>query len=127
MRYKKGIQKCYLSGGMTGIKDFNFPAFNSLAGRLEAKGIKVFNPAEKGSVDTSRPWTTMMKIAITEMMKTDKVVVLPGWQKSKGALIEVKLAKSLGMEVIEESGKPIKGFDIWIGNWFSLMRVLGLI
>jgi len=43
--------KIYVSGPMTGIKDFNFPLFNSVAVLLRNKGFEVENPADKGIVD----------------------------------------------------------------------------
>ena len=36
----------YISGPMTGIKDLNYPLFNSIAKRLSDAGYAVENPAD---------------------------------------------------------------------------------
>lgn len=47
------INRVYLAGPMTGIEDFNFPAFNDMAAKLRARGYVVENPAEHGVVDSA--------------------------------------------------------------------------
>ncbi len=42
-----------------------------------------------------------MRRAIAALMQADAVVKLPGWNQSRGANIEVKLAVNLGMPVID--------------------------
>ena len=37
--------RLYLAGPMSGIKDFNFPAFNEAAEHLRKLGYEVFNPS----------------------------------------------------------------------------------
>jgi hypothetical protein len=89
----------YLSGPMTGIEEFNFPAFHSAATDLRAKGFEVISPAEiEHPIQT---WEACMRNDIRELMRADKVAVLPGWEKSKGAKIEVQLASALGMDIID--------------------------
>jgi hypothetical protein len=41
----------YVAGPMTGIKDFNYPAFNAVAEDLRAQGYEVENPADHGIVE----------------------------------------------------------------------------
>jgi len=86
----------YLSGPMTGYVDFNYPAFNAEAARLRALGWTVENPAENPKQDS---WEAYMRQAITQMMRCDRVAVLPGWERSRGANVEVDLADQLGMYV----------------------------
>lgn len=90
----------YLAGPMTGIKDFNYPAFFAEADRLRAKGFDVRNPAEGPECAT---WEDYMRQALTTMMKCDTIRLLPGWTKSRGATIEFNLAEELGMRVIYPS------------------------
>lgn len=90
----------YLSGPMTGIKDFNFPAFNYATKKLREKGYNVINPAELGA-DTSKPWEYYIRRDIELLLKADAVAVLNGWEKSKGATLEVFIAQQLGMPVYD--------------------------
>lgn len=49
------VGRVYLAGPMTGIADYNFPAFNAAAARLRAEGFDVVNPADHGVVDGAEP------------------------------------------------------------------------
>lgn len=42
--------RIYIAGPMTGLPDFNFPAFNDMAAILRGLGYHVENPAEHGVV-----------------------------------------------------------------------------
>lgn len=88
---------------MSGYPDSNYPAFNAVAAELRARGVCVFNPAEneKPDVPEGELWGAFMRLAIVQLMQCDRVVALPGWQKSKGANIEVGLAHALGMKIVE--------------------------
>lgn len=85
---------------MSGLPDFNYPEFNALAASLREEGMKVENPAENPVCET---WEDYMKQAITQLMKCNAIVMLEGWEKSRGANIEFDLALKLGMLVICES------------------------
>lgn len=87
--------RLYLAGKMTGLPDFNYPAFNAEAARLRAIGYHVENPAENPQQDT---WQDYMRVAIAQLVKCDAVALLPGWEGSRGALIENGLAVSLGIK-----------------------------
>lgn len=90
----------YISGPMTGYPEYNYPAFIKAEEELRKMGYtKIINPAKIDHPDTD--WSNCMRRAITELMKADAVVLLPGWNHSKGANIEVKLAINLGMPVID--------------------------
>ena len=49
--------RAYIAGPMTGIAEFNFPAFNKEAVRLRAEGLTVLNPADHGIVEGAE-WMT---------------------------------------------------------------------
>lgn len=91
--------RIYLSGPMTGIPEFNYPAFNQAAAQLREKGYEVENPAENPAPE-SGAWVDWMRLAIKQMADCDTIVLLDGWQKSKGALIELKLAGDLGLSIL---------------------------
>ena len=41
-------------------------------------------------------WQLYMRISVKQVADSDIVATLPGWEQSKGAQIEVNLAKQLG-------------------------------
>lgn len=88
------MKRIYLSGPMTGLPDFNYPAFNAEAARLRALGYHVENPAENPKQDS---WDAYMRKAITQMLTCDTIALMPGWLQSKGARIEYELAVSIGI------------------------------
>jgi NTP pyrophosphatase (non-canonical NTP hydrolase) len=89
----------YISGPMTGYPEFNFPLFNRVAENLRKLGYKIINPAEIEQPILT--WESCMRCDIKELMNANKIAVLPGWEKSKGARIEVFLASQLGMEIVD--------------------------
>lgn len=106
--------KLYLAGPMTGIKDFNFPMFDSVTTELREKGYEVFNPAENdrdngydGKSAKGDPAEAESKgFDLRTALKQDLawicdhaagIALLPYWENSKGAKAEVALAHALGL------------------------------
>jgi hypothetical protein len=112
--------KIYLSGPMRGVPYFNFPRFMSETVKLRADGHEVFCPAESDLVQygprvCASPTGNLadlkdINFSLREALfrdcqyicnTADTIVLLPGWQKSKGATAEHALAVALGHKVIE--------------------------
>lgn len=92
----------YLSGPMTGLPEFNYPAFHSAAGRLRNAGHHVYNPAEYVHNEAEFP----LRRAFAEYsaficLRADTIVLLPGWENSLGVSAELALAKNCKLDVIE--------------------------
>ena len=87
----------YLSGPMTSIPDYNFPAFNAAADKLRNQGYAVANPADNGGIDLS--WEENMRNALKMLLDCDEIAMLPGWEHSRGARMEFHIAATLGMKV----------------------------
>ncbi len=90
--------KLYLSGPMTGIADWNFPAFNAEAERRRDAGYHVTNPAEVNP-DTSMTWEQCLRADIKALCDCDAIALLPGWENSKGAHLELHIAHRIGIKV----------------------------
>lgn len=95
----------YLCGPMTGLPDFNRLAFNEAAQALRESGYDVFNPVENG-VPPSADWATHMRADITALLQCRAVATLPGWTGSKGATLEVHIARQLSM--------PVASVNAWL-------------
>lgn len=93
------MAKIYLAGPMTGVPDYNYPAFHAAAARLRALGHEVLNPAENPA-PACGTWQGYMRMSLVQLVQCEAIVLLPGWAESKGALIERKLAQVLGMDVV---------------------------
>lgn len=88
----------YLAGPITGIADHNFPAFAAAAQRLRAAGHRVRDPSAHG-VDPNMDWADYVYRGLHELLSCEAVAVLDGWQHSRGAQLEVHVARELGMDV----------------------------
>ena len=96
----------YLSGPMTGLPDFNRPAFHAAAAALRAQGHVVINPAEV-DLGPDASWADYMRIHLAEIARrVTRVFVLPGWESSRGAQLEVHVARALGLPV-EDAPAPV--------------------
>jgi Domain of unknown function (DUF4406) len=84
---------------MTGIKDLNKPLFNRYARLLRGKGYRVVNPPELDRVDPQRTWEGCLQRDIRFLMDCDRIAVLSGWKRSKGANLEVHIGRALGYSV----------------------------
>jgi hypothetical protein len=93
----------YLSGPMSGLPEFNFPAFHAAAEQLRGVGYTVISPAEAAQ-DLTAPWAEHLRRDIALMMAhCTAVATLPGWEHSKGAQLEVHIARELGWPVMPAS------------------------
>lgn len=96
------MKRIYLSGPMTGLPEFNFPAFHAAAAKIRAHGHDVFNPAES-VVDASGTWEEFMRHDLKALCDCDTIAILPGWATSRGAHLEVYVAHQLGIAVVDAS------------------------
>lgn len=93
------MKRLYIAGPMSGLPDFNHPAFHDAAAKLRALGFEVENPAENPE-PPCKSWLGYMRMAVPQVAKVDAVVLLPGWEQSRGARVEFALATGMGLDVI---------------------------
>ena len=91
--------RVYLAGPMTGLPELNYPAFNAAAADLRFRGWWVENPAAP-DLPPCDSWRDYMRRGIGQMLSCDWVALLPGWERSRGARIEERLARDLGLRVV---------------------------
>lgn len=105
--------KVYIAGPMTGIPQFNYPAFDAAAADLRERGYEVVSPAEMDDVEarnaalaspdgdlanfafsTGHTWGDLLARDVKLVADiVDGVVCLDGWQKSRGAQLETFVAR----------------------------------
>jgi hypothetical protein len=110
------VTKVYLAGPMTGIPQFNFPAFDAAAAALREAGYDVVSPAEMDDPETraaalaspdgapgsgsssGETWGDFLArdVKLIADGGLDAIVVLPGWERSRGARLETFVGGALG-------------------------------
>jgi len=93
------MTRYYLSGPMSGYPQHNAPQFNICARLLRERGYDICNPVEFDEAP-GLPWSDYLREDIKMLMTCDGVITLPGWQESRGATLEVRIAHALGMQVL---------------------------
>jgi len=84
--------------------------FNRVAKRLRESGHEVVNPAELDEEEKrKKSWVACLRRDIPYLLQCDAVAVLPGWQNSKGANLEIYIARALEMPILDaESLEPLR-------------------
>jgi hypothetical protein len=110
----------YISGPLTGYPEYNFPAFFGAEKILEGN-IKIINPARFvidlwarwGLIGRFEEWKEIVSSPVLKIIPMEKymhtdilavclsdgVVVLPGWEKSEGAIKELQIAQAPGLRL----------------------------
>ena len=92
------MKRIYLAGPMSGLPEFNYPAFHAEAARLRALGYHVENPAEN-PVPACKSWTGYMAICMPQIATCEAVALLPNWETSRGANREYGYAIGRGLRI----------------------------
>lgn len=100
--------RLYICGPMTGLPEFNFPAFNVAALRLNHAGYETTNPADNGAAEPGLTWGDYMRRDIPQMLACDGIALLPSWENSRGALLETHIAAALDMDA-----QPV---EVWLDD-----------
>lgn len=108
----------YLAGPMSSKPDYNYPLFKEAAEELRQRHHKVLNPAElhEGTVPGSQRWEWYIRQDLTEMLNYNVIALLPDWESSNGARLEVTVAHMLGMHVFEIDVKTWELVPTHYGN-----------
>lgn len=92
--------RVYIAGPMTGLPGLNYEAFAVAALKLRSCGHEVESPAENPAPE-SGAWADWMRLSLAQVLRSDVVATLDGWENSRGAKLEVLVAKELGVPVVE--------------------------
>lgn len=106
--------KIYLSGPMTGYPGLNYPLFMAVSAQLRAAGYTVYNPAEfnhDGPAETFPIRRAFSEYSRFICEEADAIVLLPGWETSKGAKAELALAENCKLRVVHFTDLRIDGLS----------------
>lgn len=126
--------KFYLAGPMTGVPQFNYPLFDKVSAQLRAMGLEIVSPAELDDPETRKQalaspdgklqdgrlngqtWGDMLArdIKLIADGGIDGIVVLPDWEFSRGARMEVFTAINLGKPVYFLLDDKILRYPYWV-------------
>jgi hypothetical protein len=102
--------KYYIAGPMGGLPKFNYPAFDEAATAVRALGLEALSPAEMDDPETRKlalasetgdlntfdgpeTWGDFLSRDVKIVADIcDGVVLLPGWENSRGARLECFIA-----------------------------------
>ena len=113
------MRRLYLAGPMTGMPEYNFPAFHAAAAEWRAMGWEVNNPAEEFDGRTDLPYREYVQQDVLQLCQCDAVAMLEGWDgpNARGSVWERQIAISmLGLPVYDAAhpvgpsgeGRPIQ-------------------
>jgi hypothetical protein len=141
------LEHVYVCGPMTGIPQFNFPLFDSVTATLRSLGFTVTSPSELDDPETraaalaspdgapgsgtasDETWGDFLSrdVKLIADGGIQAIVVLEGWEKSRGARLETFCANALcGLPVYAyATGYPVSHRELseaWTGakldEWF---------
>lgn len=93
--------KLYLSGPITGIAGYR-ENFKQVEDYLLSQGYDIINPAELDLGEDVNHETYMRRdIKLLATNAVDGLVLMPGWINSKGAAIEVVVARAIGLRLFQ--------------------------
>jgi len=98
--------RLYIAGPMTGLPEFNYPAFFRAADRLRDVGHDPINPARADGREGCKTWLDYMRAALLDLAVCDGIALLDGWGESRGAALEAHIARSLDL--------PVKPWRDWL-------------
>lgn len=93
-------RRIYLCGPISGLmRSIATHNFKQTELKLQKLGYEVVNPMELPH-DHPDQWEEYLKEDIRHLVTCDAIYCLTGYQDSKGAMLEIRIAESLKMEII---------------------------
>jgi hypothetical protein len=98
------LKKIYISGPISNMQNLNREAFEQEAERIRAMGDAPVNPhdisegIEETTMTEQEKWRAYMVNDIRALLTCDAIHLLPGWENSRGAVIEEIVAEAMNIE-----------------------------
>lgn len=96
------FKKIYISGAITDMPNGNKFEFEKYENKFRVLGLEPINPHKLHTEEQIEKftWHDFMKSDIKALVDCDIVAVINGWQKSKGANLEVHIARHLEIPIV---------------------------
>jgi len=105
MKFDKNIRSVYISGSISGRNkedaDYHFKAVQKCI--ENSRDIYVYNPMEFKERDA---WEDYMRDGIAALVDSDAILMLAGWERSRGASLERLIAFELKIPIYYEEDQP---------------------
>lgn len=104
----------YMAGPMSGLPDYNYPAFTENCAVLRGYGIKILSPHEEpwpplaDEMTKNHLWDYMMAATRELLERADGIILIPGWCWNKGALKE--------LDIVREAYLPVWYYEPYSGQ-----------
>ena len=127
------VKKLYLAGPMTGIAQFNFPAFEAATKDLRARGYEIISPHEQdspavqaaawasldGRLDNGavagETWGQILGRDVQIVAdQVEGIAFLPNWHKSRGARLEAFVGLLCGRSFFEYAANMQERDAAWV-------------
>jgi hypothetical protein len=93
----------YIAGPMTGKPEWNYPKFFKIERELNNLGYQnILNPASNPKDPEKTPWSEFIQDALQMVIRSNALVFMDDWTQSRGARIEMAVARALGLPTFDE-------------------------
>lgn len=92
--------KVYIAGAITNNPDYK-EQFAEAEKKLIAEGNAVVNPVKNLGFE----YKDYIDMGLCELMHCEAIYMLPGFEKSKGAMLEFTYAVTVGMKIFRKEGE----------------------
>lgn len=111
-------EKVYISGRVTGL-DLNEvkKQFSEFEDKINSCGYQAVNPINNGLTEKD-PWIEHMCVDLKMLYYCDAILMLKGWEESRGAYLEHEMARVLGKAIMFEENVDWNNFKVSKALWF---------
>lgn len=96
------MKKLYIAGPISGREKEAEIEFRNAEEQLREAfpDAQIMNPFNFPH-NHDKTWLSYMQVCVTYLMRATHIYLLPGWQKSRGANLELLIAMSLGITIVD--------------------------
>lgn len=107
---ERAKRRIYISGPITSERlELARRHFETAEAYLSAEGWEVINPMRNGLPETA-PWSSHVAVDILSLLGCSAIYLLRGWQASRGAQLEVNIARLTDKTIIYETQDDVDYF-----------------
>ena len=108
--------RIYIAGPISGRPNRNAQAFADAAARCRVLGHAPLNPIEAAG-ETPLAWGPALRLGFELLLSADALALLPGWEASRGATLEVAVATALGLPLLDAASPDLAPLEPVQPRW----------